>query len=253
MIFVVPAVSESSSPENGADGAVVKPAEPQLVVPGIVVSNKWGPDGSVVLVVDAIVPVVVVVDVNAVVVVVDADVVLVVVDTGAVVVVVPWSCMVAFSPMAPGPGKSKAASTPALPVEGMQKTDPRPSGCAAPSVRSPAGVPVSTIRCGSQAPVPEPVQQENGAPAPEQLALAMPNAPGFPWLGQKRLVALVREAVLVVSGLMESEMDPICFVGSGGHSTVVPRLPTPAQVLPAFGPALQLPPRHSGQGEAKCR
>src|SRR5882724_1760752 len=33
-IFVVPAVSESISPDTGADGGVVSPALPQLAVPG---------------------------------------------------------------------------------------------------------------------------------------------------------------------------------------------------------------------------
>jgi hypothetical protein len=154
-------------------------------------------------------------------------------------------------PMAPGPGRSAAASTPVLPVEGMQKTAPSLALWARPSVRFPPGAPVWAIRCGSQVPVPAPVQQANGAPAPVQLALATPNAPAFVWLGQKTLDALVKEAVPVVSGLMGTFNDPICLVGSGGQSAVVARLPTPVHALPEFGPELQVPLTHFGHGKTE--
>src|SRR4029077_12920640 len=107
------------------------------------------------------------------------------------------------------------------------------------------------IRFGSQVPVERPVQQANGTPAAEQLALAMPKAPAFPWPGQKRLVALVLLAVPVVSGLMVTDNDPICLVGSGGQSAVVLRVPTPVQALPTFGPELQVPLTHFGHGKSE--
>ena len=83
-IFVVQAVSESSSPENGAAGGPLRyPAEPQLVVPTVVVNESLGP-GMVVVVVGGLTVVVVP---PGVVVVVVGGLTVVVVPTGVVVVV----------------------------------------------------------------------------------------------------------------------------------------------------------------------
>ena len=58
-IFIVPAVSESISPENGGLGGVVRPGPPQLEVPATFVIVNVGPGGLVVVVVVLVVVVVV--------------------------------------------------------------------------------------------------------------------------------------------------------------------------------------------------
>jgi hypothetical protein len=77
--LVVQAVSEKIAPPRGADGGVVRPALPQLLVPGRFVVTRWAKPMVVVVV---LMVVVVVVDVVAAVV----DVVVVVVDVVAAVV-----------------------------------------------------------------------------------------------------------------------------------------------------------------------
>ena len=83
------AVSESISPENGADAGLEKPAPPQLVVPAVVVYLSERPDGAqVVLVVLGAALLVVVVGAALDVVVVTAPVLVVVVAAPVLVVVV---------------------------------------------------------------------------------------------------------------------------------------------------------------------
>jgi len=83
------AVSESISPENGADAGLEKPAPPQLVVPAVVVYLSERPDGAqVVLVVLGAALLVVVVGAALDVVVVTAPVLVVVVGAPVLVVVV---------------------------------------------------------------------------------------------------------------------------------------------------------------------
>ena len=83
------AVSESISPENGADAGLEKPAPPQLVVPAVVVYLSERPDGAqVVLVVLGAALLVVVVGAALDVVVVTAPVLVVVVTAPVLVVVV---------------------------------------------------------------------------------------------------------------------------------------------------------------------
>src|SRR5437667_579733 len=57
LIFVVPAVSESSSPSRGAAGGEARPAPPQSVVPAVLVNERL-PVGMVVVVVTTVVVVV---------------------------------------------------------------------------------------------------------------------------------------------------------------------------------------------------
>ena len=62
MIFVVPAVSESSSPERGGSGG----KSVQFAVPGVVVNDRCSPSGGGIVVVVVLVVVVVVVVVGTV-------------------------------------------------------------------------------------------------------------------------------------------------------------------------------------------
>jgi len=117
------AVSESISPENGADAGLEKPAPPQLVVPAVVVYLSERPDGAqVVLVVLGAALLVVVVGAALDVVVVTAPVLVVVVAAPVLVVVVGAERVVvvvvgtALLVVVVGAGHSDAIIEPQVPV-----------------------------------------------------------------------------------------------------------------------------------------
>ncbi len=107
-------MSESISPENGADAGLEKPAPPQLVVPAVVVYLSERPDGAqVVLVVLGAALLVVVVGAALDVVVVTAPVLVVVVGAERVVVVVVGTALLV---VVVGAGHSDAIIEPQVPV-----------------------------------------------------------------------------------------------------------------------------------------
>ncbi len=107
-------MSESISPENGADAGLEKPAPPQLVVPAVVVYLSERPDGAqVVLVVLGAALLVVVVGAALDVVVVAAPVLVVVVGAERVVVVVVGAALLV---VVVGAGHSDAIIEPQVPV-----------------------------------------------------------------------------------------------------------------------------------------
>ena len=107
-------MSESISPENGADAGLEKPAPPQLVVPAVVVYLSERPDGAqVVLVVLGAALLVVVVGAALDVVVVAAPVLVVVVGAERVVVVVVGTALLV---VVVGAGHSDAIIEPQVPV-----------------------------------------------------------------------------------------------------------------------------------------
>jgi len=134
-------------------------------------------------------------------------------------------------------------------VAGMQKTVASLAACGMPSVRSPAGMPVSVMH----------------------LVPPWPKAPGFVWLGQKLPVALVTLTLPVVRGFRSTLKAPAKnpMPSSGGQSWLVlpvagfPVVAVVEQAPPALGPALQpvapvplqggVAQLHCGQGEAKLR
>src|SRR6185503_8694028 len=139
--------------------------------------------------------------------------------------------------MAPGPGRSATPSTAALPVAGMQNTDPSADTCGCPSVRLPAGVPLSWMHC----------------------VVACPNAPAAFWPGQKSPVAAVRDAVPLVSGVRSTPNGAWNPVGVGRQSTLVMPSPTATHGFPesgltplvfVFQVGSHVPERHFGHGDA---
>src|SRR5262249_27189303 len=114
---------------------------------------------------------------------------------------------------APGPGRSAAGSIATLPVFGMQKTDASLEGCGSPSLRSPAGDPVSLMH----------------------WALVLPKAPlvrcavAAGGLGPKFPAVPVFGRVPVLSGLRVTARGARKFAGFGGQSCVVPRVLVPAE------------------------
>src|SRR2546425_11782915 len=80
--------------------------------------------------------------------------------------------------VAPGPGRSARRLNVPLLVAGMQKTVASMAACGMPSVRLPAGEPVSFMH----------------------RVAGLPKAPACVWLGQKFPLALVRLALPVVRG-----------------------------------------------------
>src|SRR5438094_225421 len=89
-----------------------------------------------------------------------------------------WSCAIPGMVVTPGPGRSATPSTAGLLVGGMQKAAPSVDGCGMLSVRSPAGLPVTTMR----------------------FASGLTKAPAVRWLAQKSLSAAMRGADPVVKG-----------------------------------------------------
>jgi len=146
--------------------------------------------------------------------------------------------------VAPGPGRSATRLTVPLVVAGMQKTVASVAACGMPSVRSPAGDPVSVMHC----------------------VVAWPKAPACDWPGQNIPVALVMLALPVVRGFRSTLSAPLKspMPSSGGQSWVVfavaglPVVVLVEQGPPTCGPALQpvaplplqggVPQLHCGQG-----
>src|SRR5438094_384459 len=126
--------------------------------------------------------------------------------------------------VAPGPGRSARRLNVPLLVAGMQKTVASLAACGMPSVRSPAGMPVSVMH----------------------LVPPWPKAPGFVWLGQKLPVALVTLTLPVVRGFRSTLNAPAKnpMPSSGGQSWLVlpvagfPVVAVVEQAPPALGPAL---------------
>jgi len=127
-------------------------------------------------------------------------------------------------------------------VAGMQKTVASTAACGMPSVRLPAGEPVSLMH----------------------RVAGLPKAPACVWLGQKAPVALVLLELPVVRGFRLTLSAPLKspLPSSGGQSWLVlpvaglPVVELVEQAMPAFGPALQVPLQggvpqaHCGQGAA---
>ena len=121
-------------------------------------------------------------------------------------------------------------------VAGMQKTVASVAACGAPSVRFPAGAPVSVMH----------------------RVTGLPKAPACVWPVQKNPVALVTLTLLVVRGFRPTGSAPTKspIPSSGGQSWLVllvaglPVVALVVQGMPEFGPALQVPPLHCGQGAA---
>jgi len=121
-------------------------------------------------------------------------------------------------------------------VAGMQKTVASMAACGMPSVKLPAGEPVSFMH----------------------RVAGLPKAPGCDWLAQKIPVALVKLELPVVRGFRSTLSAPLKspLPSSGGQSWLVllvaglPVLALVEQAMPAFGPAVQVPPLHCGQGAA---
>src|SRR5262245_11144716 len=90
--------------------------------------------------------------------------------------------------MAPGPGRSADTSTSALPVAAMQNTEASVALAGVPVVTAPAAAPFSVMVTHA----------------------GLPKQPGLIWPGQKRPVAFVALAVLVVSGERLMGITPTC-------------------------------------------
>jgi hypothetical protein len=121
-------------------------------------------------------------------------------------------------PIAPGPGSAATPSTATLPVFGMQNTEAIAETCAAPSLRFPAGVPVSLM----------------------QSAVGLPKAPALasvcPTEAQMRPSVAVCEAVPVVSGVRLTGSCAWKPASGGRQSSVVSRVPTPLHAEPLSSP-----------------
>ena len=121
-------------------------------------------------------------------------------------------------------------------VAGMQKTVASLAACGMPSVRLPAGEPVSCMH----------------------RVATWPKAPACVWPEQNIPLALVLLELPVVSGFRSTLSAPLKspLPSSGGQSWVVllvaglPVVALVEQAMPAFGPAVQVPPLHCGQGAA---
>ena len=151
--------------------------------------------------------------------------------------------------VAPGPARSTTRFTVPLPVAGMQKTTPSLAACGAPSVRSPAAMPVSVMHC----------------------VLPWPKAPAWTWPAQKFPLPvplmLVTLALPVVRGFRSTASAPLKSPppNSGGQSWLVllvaafPVVELVEQAPPLLGPKVQpvaplplqggVPQLHFGQGE----
>ena len=116
-------------------------------------------------------------------------------------------------------------------VAGMQKTVASVAACGAPSVRLPAGAPVSMMH----------------------RVAVLPKAPACVWPVQKNPVALVALTLLVVRGFRPTGSAPTKspIPSSGGQSWLVllvaglPVVAVVEQAPPTFGPAVQPVPVQS--------
>ena len=121
-------------------------------------------------------------------------------------------------------------------VAGMQKTVASLAACGRPSVRLPGAEPVSLMH----------------------FVPGWPKAPACDWPVQKIPVPLLMLLLPVVRGFRSTLSAPLKrpLPSSGGQSWVVllvaglPVLALVEQAMPAFGPAVQVPPLHCGQGAA---
>ena len=122
-----------------------------------------------------------------------------------------------------------------LAVAGMQKTDACTAPeCGMPSVRLPAHMPVSLMH----------------------RVAGLPKAPACVWPEQNTPVELVLLALPVVRGFRATASAPLKSPPPiwGGQSWLVcsvaglPVVELVVQGMPAFGPALQVPLVHCGQG-----
>src|SRR6266403_2257695 len=129
--------------------------------------------------------------------------------------------------VAPGPGRSATMFTVPLLVMGIQKTVASTAACGMPSVRLPAGEPVSLMH----------------------RVADLPKAPACVWPEQNTPVAMVLLALPVVRGFRSTLSAPLKspLPSSGGQSALVLLVAGLAvvalveQAMPAFGPAVQVP------------
>src|SRR5262249_49848731 len=141
-----------------------------------------------------------------------------------------WSWAMPLRAIAPGPGRSATPSTAGFPVPGMQKTEPRIELCGIMSLRFPAGMPTSAIRCAVDCPK---------APALTWPIVGFITSGGLG--GQKTPVALVLELVPDVSGVRSTPSGAWKPPSEGGQSLLVMRVPTGVHAPAGGVPSVRAP------------